>query len=114
MHTPHSQVIAHITAALPAGIALAAASDLVDDDPVPYLKILDVGADLIYHAYDLVADDAGVSGGGVGAVVDTHVRTADTGGGHANQDVILFIDNRLFYFNQLQLLRIYNSDRFHN
>lgn len=93
------QVLTNIGTALAAGIAGAAGSDLVHDDAVADLDLLGVVADFLNHTDDLVADDAGIGGGGVGAVVDAHVRAADAGGLDLDQDVVLGVDGGLIHID---------------
>ena len=83
---------------------MATGGDLVDDDAVAHLHAGHAIADLLNDAHVLVADDAGIGGGSIGAVVDAHVGAADAGGDHADQDIIFFVDLRLLEINDLNAL----------
>ena len=87
---------------------MAAAYDLVDDNPVAFFYAGDAGAGFFDDADDLMADDPGVGGGGVGPVVDADVGTADPSGRHADQYVVVFGDGGLFHVDDAKLFGTYD------
>lgn len=113
VHAAHLQVAADVGTALAAGVAVAAGGDLVDDDAVAHLHAGHALADLLNNAHVLVADDAGIGGGSIGAVVDAHVGAADAGSDHADQDIIFFVDLRLLEINDLQFIRFNDLNALH-
>ena len=113
MHTAHLQVAADVGTALAAGIAVATGGDLIDDDAVAHLHAGHALADLLNDAHVLVADDAGIGGSGIGAMVDAHVGAADTGSDHADQNIVFLVDLRLLEINDLQFIRFNDLNALH-
>ena len=72
-----------------------------------------VGADLLNDAHVLVADDAGIGGSGIGAMIDAHVGAADTGSDHADQNIVFLVDLRLLEINDLQFIRFNDLNTLH-
>ena len=114
MDAPDLQVAADIGAALAAGVAVAAGSDLVDDDPVPHLPVGDAAAHCLDDTHHLVADDPGIGGGSIGAVIDAHVRAADAGGFHLDQDLIGLLNFGHIHIDDFQFVGLNNLNGFHN
>lgn len=113
VHTAHLQVAADVGTALAAGIAVAAGGDLIDDDAVAHLHAGHALADLLNDAHVLVADDAGIGGSGIGAMIDAHVGAADTGSDHADQNIVFLVDLRLLEINDLQFIRFNDLNALH-
>ena len=113
VHAAHLQVAADVGAALAAGVAVAAGGDLIDDDAVAHLHAGHALADLLNDAHVLVADDAGIGGSGIGAMVDAHVGAADTGSDHADQNIVFLVDLRLLEINDLQFIRFNDLNALH-
>ena len=60
-----------------------------------------------------MTDYPGIGGGGVGTMVDTHIGTTDSGGGHPDQHVVYIINSRFVRINDFQLVGFYNLYSFH-
>ena len=113
MYAADRQVVAHVASSDTAGIAVAAAGYLIDDNAVSYLQILNIGADLVNAAHHFMSNDPWIGCSRIGAMVDPHIRTADAGGSHFYKDVVFFVDYRFLNVNYLQLFWFYNLYSFH-
>lgn len=98
-------------AATQAGIAVAAGGDGAGDDPLAFLKALNLRAELLDHAYRLVAYGQ-APGHRIFATQDVHIGAADRCGGDSHQ-CIQWADIRDGLFFQHDSVLLNENCRFH-
>ena len=90
------QIVADISTFSHAGIAVTATGYLIDDYTVTDFQMSDPCTDLCNDTDHLVSDNSRIGSSCVRSMVDTDIRTADTGSGHSHQNVVFAGENRLF------------------
>ena len=92
---------------------MAAACDLIDNNPVACFEFGGVFSYFFYPSNHLMANNSGIGGGCIGTMVDTYVGTTDAGGGHPNQYIVHVIHGWFFHINDFQLIWLRNLYSFH-
>ena len=88
VHTHDLQVTADIMASDFAGIAVTAAYYRIHSNFVAYFYIRNVCSNFCYNASKFVADEARISGQRVCTVIDSDIRSSDTAGCDAYNNIV--------------------------